>query len=81
MVINVNVDFDIFEKPISIPSLVQTLFDVTTKTLKCNDVELDYHFLLSVKYVVRYICIYMINCCVVVSCCRCEAGVSLIICW
>ena len=51
MVINVNEEFDIFEKLNSIPSLVQKLFDIMTKTLQCNDVELDYHFLLSVKYV------------------------------
>ena len=48
MVINVNGDFDIFEKLNSITALVQKLFDIMTKTLKCNDVELDYHFLLSV---------------------------------
>ena len=44
MVINVSGDFDIFEKLNSIPSLVEKLFDIMTKTLKCNDVELDYHF-------------------------------------
>ena len=42
--------FDIFEKLNSILSLVQKLFDIMTKILECNDVELDYHFLLSVKY-------------------------------
>ena len=50
MVINVNGDFDIFEKLNSIPSFVQKLFDITTKTLKCNDVELDYHFVYLVQW-------------------------------
>ena len=44
MVINVNGDFDILEKLDRITALVQKLFDIMTKTLKCNDVELDYHF-------------------------------------
>ena len=62
MGINVNGDFDIFEKLNSTPSLVQKLFDIRTKTLKCNDVELDYHFLLSVKYVSKTpACISMLD--------------------
>ena len=48
MVINVNGDYD--------------TFDITTKTHKCNDVELDYHFLLSVKYVSKTpACISMLD--------------------